>query len=216
MRFLTKFYSFIKSVYLNNSKYSNNLSHALRIFFEREVKTKNTPALFGSTFKGSKWTDYQTFNINKLFIKSGITYFYYALTLLLVTFIFLGRSKAEQYFGFLPFFSYVNFLLGYIPLVLSDTTSQFIVIIYSFYTFLYKYIYNKLTLFFRNTLFIEGEEYVLSHIQLNPTYTKNNDKLLVNTPNWFVKNTIHNSNIMVVSKILSQLRNDLLIVNKCD
>lgn len=54
MRLLSRFYSFIKSVYLNNSKYSNNLSHMLRIFFEREIKTKNTPTLFGSTFKGSK------------------------------------------------------------------------------------------------------------------------------------------------------------------
>jgi hypothetical protein len=63
----------MKSIYLNNSKYSNNLPHTLRIFFEREVKTKHTPTLFGSTFKGSKWVDYQTFNINKLFIKSGQT-----------------------------------------------------------------------------------------------------------------------------------------------
>ena len=111
MRFLNKFYSFIKSIYLNNSKYSNNLRHMLRIFFEREVKTKYTPTLFGSTFKGSKWVDYQTFNINKIFIKSGLSYFYYIITILLVIFIFLGRSKSEQYFGFLPFFSYINFFI---------------------------------------------------------------------------------------------------------
>ena len=54
MRFLNKFYSFIKSTYLNDSKYSNNLRHTFRIFFEREVKTKNTPTSFGSLFKGSK------------------------------------------------------------------------------------------------------------------------------------------------------------------
>ena len=54
MRTLNKFYSFLKSIYLNDSKFSNNLRHTLRIFFEREIKTKHTPTLFGSTFKGSK------------------------------------------------------------------------------------------------------------------------------------------------------------------
>jgi len=104
MRFLNKFYSFMKSIYLNNSKYSNNLRHSLRIFFEREVKTKHTPTLFGAVFKGSKWVDYQTFNINKLFIKTGLSYFYYIFTLLIIIFMLLGRSKSEQYFGFFTVF----------------------------------------------------------------------------------------------------------------
>ena len=104
MRLLNKFYSFIKSIYLNNSKFSNNLRHTLRIFFEREIKTKHTPTLFGSTFKGSKWVDYQTFNINKLFIKSGLSYFIYMLLVFLMLLLLLGRSKSEQYFGFFPFF----------------------------------------------------------------------------------------------------------------
>lgn len=120
MRFLNKFYSYIKSIYLNDSKYSNNLRHLLRIFFEREVKTKHSLSTFGSLFKGSKWSDYQTFNINKLFINSGLYYFYYILTLLLLIIMFLGRSKSEQYFGFIPFFSYINFFLGYIPMATGD------------------------------------------------------------------------------------------------
>ena len=124
MHILNKFYSFIKSIYLNNSKYSNNLRHTLRIFFEREVKTKHTPTLFGSLFKGSKWVDYQTFNINKLFIKSGLSYFYYITFAILFIFVLLGRSKSEQYFGFLPLFSYFNFVLGYSPILFSDLWSQ--------------------------------------------------------------------------------------------
>ena len=136
MRVLNKFYSFIKSIYLNNSKYSNNLRHTLRIFFEREIKTKHTPALFGALFKGSKWTDYQTFNINKMFIKSGLNYFYYIFTFILLIFFALGRSKSEQYLGFLPFFSYINFILGYIPLVLGDIWSQFFFITYVVYLYI--------------------------------------------------------------------------------
>ena len=137
---MNKFYSFVKSIYLNNSKYSNNLRHTLRIFFEREVKTKHTPTLFGSLFKGSKWVDYQTFNINKLFIKSGLSYFYYITFFVLLLFIFLGRSKSEQYFGFLPFFSYINFILGYVPILFSDLWSQL------FFSFYIIYIYASNTL----------------------------------------------------------------------
>jgi hypothetical protein len=152
MRFLTKFYSFIKSIYLNNSKYSNNLRHTLRIFFEREVKTKHTPTLFGSTFKGSKWVDYQTFNINKLFIKSGLSYFYYIFMIFLLVIMFLGRSKSEQYFGFLPLFSYVNFVLGYIPLVFGDVLSQVFFSVYVMYISIHKLINAFLSQFSSNLL----------------------------------------------------------------
>ena len=156
MRFLNKFYSFIKSVYLNNSKYSNNLRHTLRIFFEREVKTKHTPTMFGSTFKGSKWVDYNTFNINRLLIKSGLSYFYYIALSLSFLFILLGRSKAEQYFGFLPFFAYINFFLGYIPLMLSDLISQVIFVTYLIYTLIIKFLYRACdTVISKNFLFLE-------------------------------------------------------------
>ena len=166
MRFLNKFYSFVKSIYLNNSKYSNNLRHTLRIFFEREVKTKYTPALFGTVFKGSKWVDYQTYNINKLFLKSGLSYFYYVLVVLTTLFILLGRSKSEQYFGYLPLFSYINFMLGYIPLIMHDLCSQIFFTIFITYSFVISYI-NKLVHSLSLTFF-----YNLSNTtKLNPNLT---------------------------------------------
>lgn len=147
MRFLNKFYSFIKSTYLNDSKYSNNLRHTFRIFFEREVKTKNTPTSFGSLFKGSKWTDYKTFNINKLITRSSTMYFFFLISILIVFCFYLGRSKSEQYFGYLPLFSYVNFILGYIPLTLHEGWSQ--VLIYIYITHLF---FTNLLLLFVNTI----------------------------------------------------------------
>lgn len=173
MRFLNKFYSFIKSIYLNNSRFSNNLRHTLRIFFEREVKTKHTPTIFGSTFKGSKWVDYQTFNINKLFIKSGLYYFYYISAVILILFLFLGRSKSEQYFGFFPLFSYINFILGYVPIIMSDLTSQIILTFYTIYTVLTLIIQKVLSQFTNNTLNTLKTHYELKNIQLHNTKNTN-------------------------------------------
>ena len=147
MRFLNKFYSLVKSVYLNDSRFSNNLRHTLRIFFEREVKTKHTPSLFGTVFKGSKWVDYKTFNINKLLIKTGLSYFTYMLFTIILLTTFLGRSKAEQYFGFFPFFSYINFILGYVPLVLHDLWSQVLFTVYILYLYSVHVFTNFLTSF---------------------------------------------------------------------
>ena len=147
MRFLNKFYSLVKSVYLNDSRFSNNLRHTLRIFFEREVKTKHTPSLFGTVFKGSKWVDYKTFNINKLLIKTGLSYFTYMLFTIILLTTSLGRSKAEQYFGFFPFFSYINFILGYVPLVLHDLWSQVLFTVYILYLYSVHVFTNFLTSF---------------------------------------------------------------------
>jgi hypothetical protein len=215
MRFLTKFYSFIKSIYLNNSKYSNNLRHTLRIFFEREVKTKHTPTLFGTTFKGSKWVDYQTFNINKVFIKSGLSYFYYIFIMLVFTFIFLGRSKSEQYFGFLPFFSYINFILGYVPILLGDLTSQFVILFYLIYNYIYQILYRIV-----DTLF-------LSIVDKNKTYNTVGFKTFFletkyaitptskgSTPPYNIFYTKNNSNTSFLSKALSYTNYSLTLIDK--
>jgi len=176
----------------------------LRIFFEREVKTKHTPTLFGSTFKGSKWADYQTFNINKLFIKSGLSYFYYIIIIVMLTFIFLGRSKSEQYFGFLPIFTYINFLLGYVPIICSDVTSQLVIIIYMGYNFLYKLFSTKLNTFFSNNILLNDS------IGYKLNTKPDNNQYIVNLPHWFSTDFFHKDKHSGLSKILSQARKDLV------
>jgi len=201
----------MKSIYLNNSKYSNNLRHTLRIFFEREVKTKHTPTLFGSTFKGSKWVDYQTFNINKLLIKSGLSYFNYIFIGLSFIFIFLGRTKAEQYFGFMPFFTYFNFILGYLPLVLSDFTSQLIVIFYVFYTLLYKFFLKLTNLTNYNIINAANNYYSKKILQPTNSLRFGSDNLTN-----FFKNKSHTcsaTNIPIFSKNLTQLTSSILGVS---
>jgi hypothetical protein len=119
--------------------------------------------LFGATFKGSKWVDYQTFNINKLFIKSGLSYFYYIIFATSSLFLLLGRSKSEQYFGFFPFFTYLNFLLGYIPLLLGDLSSQVILIVYTLYTLITTLLYKLINRVGYNALESTNQHYINKH-----------------------------------------------------
>lgn len=216
MRFLNKFYSYLKSVYINDSKYSNNLRHLLRIFFEREIKTKHSLSVFGSLFKGSKWSDYQTFNINSFFINSGLHYFYYIITVLLFMMVFLGRSKAEQYFGFIPFFSYIDFLLGYIPLVLGDLWSQVILYVYIIYLALMS-ILNKFVEYVTTNLFLSifanNKNYINSSLTKQGRALQGSNSARVNTNLIKTQHTLHYTNFYNFSKQLNNLKSKIYTIN---
>jgi len=206
VRFLNKFYSFLKSIYLNDSKYNNNLRHTLRIFFEREVKTRHTPTLFGALFKGSKWSDYQTYNINKLLIKSGLSYFLYLLVVILLVFFLMGRSKSEQYLGFLPIFSYVNFVLGFIPLLFHDLWSQVLFTAYVLYLFVLSWstkLINKLSLNFFYSLSSKDTTKFSKNPNVNTLKTLHNLNLAGNNTTNSNKNKLINYSKNISSSTLS-------------
>ena len=105
MRYFNKFFTSVKSYYLNDNKYHNSLFSNLRIYFERESKHKSNATTFGNTFRNSKWSDLQKVNIKESFLR---TFTYASLTFLLtasVLMCFLGKAKSEHYLGFIPFFS---------------------------------------------------------------------------------------------------------------
>jgi hypothetical protein len=56
----------------------------------------------------------------------------------------------------LPFFSYINFVLGYIPLALSDTTSQIIILTYILYSSFVYYLQFFLNKSFSNSINISS------------------------------------------------------------
>ena len=67
-----KLFNYYLSSYLNNSRTLNNLYSFLKIFFERNNKIDSTVASFGNVYRNSKWTNLQTQNIKKLFIKQWL------------------------------------------------------------------------------------------------------------------------------------------------
>lgn len=130
----------------------------------------------------------------------------------LVLFMLLGRSKSEQYFGFLPFFSYINFILGYVPLVLSDLTSQVIIFSYVFYNSLYRLLVNMFSRFTVNTLNAIENNYSPRVGSQNPP------KVTSYTPSTMFKNPskpVSNSeSTTLFSKSLSTVRTNLLYTSE--
>jgi hypothetical protein len=122
---------------------------------------------------------------------------------------FLGRSKAEQYFGFLPFFTYINFVLGYVPLVLSDVTSQIIVLLYVMYNSMYKLL-NTLAGKFTNTtlMSIEGSYSVSTSTSSTPLNTELNSSPLFSNSSSTKQSDLKTNPFF--SKSLSLARQNLL------
>ena len=67
--------------------------------------------------------------------------------------VLMGRSKAEQYLGFIPFFSYIDFILSFIPLALGDIWSQVVLYVYIVYSILIT-ILNKFVEYITSNLFL--------------------------------------------------------------
>jgi hypothetical protein len=128
---------------------------------------------------------------------------------LVLTFVLLGRSKSEQYFGFLPIFNYINFILGYIPLVCGDITSQIITIGYFIYIFLCNIIYRFINqVLYKNSVQTNNTS---KHF-LNKNYYNTNNILHTEFHKLFNNNQQRNleySKIPLVSKILSGLKNNI-------
>jgi hypothetical protein len=122
--------------------------------------------------------------------------------------VFLGRSKAEQYFGFLPFFTYINFIIGYVPLVLSDATSQLILSVYIVYVFTLKYFYNLTNLFTNNLIDI-------IEVQNTNNTNLNTNKPKLNVSDLFLNKNVVNSNTQtpLLSKALNITQSKLSLVN---
>lgn len=132
----------------------------------------------------------------------------------LVLFMLLGRSKSEQYFGFLPFFSYINFLLGYLPLVFSDVISQSIIMLYALYTFIYKTVYFLINRITTNTItsIVGGKNTYIN--EFNMGFNTNNDlsfKTMFSTN--YINFSYEKYKMSLVSKTLSILRTDMYSIN---
>ena len=149
MRFFNKFFSSIKSHYLNDNKYNNSLFSNLRIHFEREMKYKSNITLFGNTFRNSKWSDLHKINIKESFLQ---TFLYSILTILFcmsTLMCFWGKAKSEQYFGFLPFFYLWDALLNQTLIYLNESQAQIFILIFSLISF----IFTQFQQLFANTVF---------------------------------------------------------------
>ena len=128
--------------------------------------------------------------------------------------VFLGRSKSEQYFGFLPLFSYFNFVLGYIPLVLSDSISQLMFASYILYMFILKSFQKFLDLVTNNLVSnlsnSKNNNYINDYTNSHNNSHKGATYVLGNS---FGKNNTFLSKNAIFSKSLNQVKNQLILTN---
>ena len=118
LKFLDKTVNFIKSTYLTDIKYNNNLLTSLRIFFERGNKFKSTLMTTGNVFRNSKWSDLAIFNIKYSFINKWFSFFSVILFFLILFCGLADFSTVTKYLSFLPFY---NLLLALTNTFFSTT-----------------------------------------------------------------------------------------------
>jgi hypothetical protein len=78
-----KIINYFNKLYKSDLKYSNSVLNTLKIFFERGTKSTSNINLMGNLYKSSKWTPFQTQNINIGWLKDWATN-------LVLTLFFLG------------------------------------------------------------------------------------------------------------------------------
>jgi hypothetical protein len=117
----------------------------------------------------------------------------------------MGRSKAEQYLGFLPLFSYINFILGFLPLVIHDLWSQILFTLYILYILVLTWsvnLVNKLSLNFFYSLTSTDNRFKKNQ---NITYNTNRLQNKVHISSMAVNNFFLKNNLIKYSKSTSLL-----------
>lgn len=178
MRYFDKFFLSIKSYYLNDNKYHNSLFSNLRIYFERETKHKSTITTFGNTFRNSKWSDLQKINIKESFLK---TFIYASLTFVLLISLLMcswGKTKSEQYLGFIPFFSIWDASLNYALVVFNELQSYLFLSIFGLITSAFIILKNQLPNFILNLFY---NSFVVNRVR-DKQFFKPQVKKLKNSP----------------------------------
>ena len=95
-----KIFNYYLSSYWNNSRTLSSMYSFLKIFFERNNKIDSTVSSFGNVFRNSKWSNMQTQNIKKLFIKQWLWFFLLITSITFFTLTYSGVSFSASYLGF--------------------------------------------------------------------------------------------------------------------
>mgnify|MGYP006082015017 FL=1 len=95
-----KIFNYYLSSYWNNSRTLSSMYSFLKIFFERNNKIDSTVSSFGNVFRNSKWSNMQTQNIKKLFIKQWLGFFLLITSITLFTLTYSGVSFSASYLCF--------------------------------------------------------------------------------------------------------------------
>lgn len=99
MRYIDKFINYFLSSFLNNSKNYNYMSSLLKLFFERNNKTRTTITNLGDVFRNSKWSDFKIQNTKTNFISQYTYSLLLTFLLVLCIFYFTNIFKVHNIFN---------------------------------------------------------------------------------------------------------------------
>lgn len=173
-----KIFNYYLSSYWNNSRTLSSMYSFLKIFFERNNKIDSTVSSFGNVFRNSKWSNMQTQNIKKLFIRQWL-WFFCVLTLL-ITFLFT-YSQVTLSFSYLTIF----FIKQTLNEVITNVYYFIGCIIYQLYIYV-------------NSLFINNQQITIQNHTLHSTVsnhvvskvTPSNTPMSVNRNLFFLQKTL--------------------------
>lgn len=113
--------------------------------------------------------------------------------------------------GFYRFFSYINFILGYVPLLISDLVSQLTLLVYTLYMLLTQVVYKTLNIINTNLLNSIESKYMRVISNSNPKLVNSNK---LNLLNLFQMSRNDSSSLPLWTKKLYNVQESTKLLNK--
>ena len=178
-----------------------------RLFIERDSKHRRVMSNFGLSFRNSKWSNYETYNI-KLQFKRNYLHFLFLIILFFLILFFLIYFKKYYIFSF--FFNNVSFLF-WISIDTFDYYFTFIVwLVFISISLFFKLIYSY---FFYNNFFTNKSSkdmfsykpFHYFNFSINSFYSSNNIFISKNDLNWLMYSWLVNSKSEKKNHIIENL-----------
>ena len=176
-----------------------------RLFIERDSKHRRGLSNFGLSFRNSKWSNYETYNIKSQFRTSYLKYIFWIM-FSIISFFFILYFK--KYYIFFYFFNNVSFIF-WISIDTFDYYLSFLIWLFTItISLLFNFVYSYF--FFNNfSNNIENKKIFTNHSFLNfPINTNFSNKNLYVSKhdlNWLLYSWLTNSNSTKNNKVLENL-----------
>lgn len=176
-----------------------------RLFIERDSKHRRVTSNFGLSFRNSKWSNYETYNIKTQFKNSYLKYIFF---IIISIFSCLFILYFKNYYIFFYLFNNVSFIfwisidtfdyyLSFLIWLITITFSLFFNLIYSYFFF------NNFPKNSHNKKIFSNENF--SNFSINSNLINKNLYVSKHDLNWILYSWLTNSNSKKNNKILENI-----------
>ncbi len=176
-----------------------------RLFIERDSKHRRILSNFGLSFRNSKWSNYESYNIKMQF---KTLYFKYVLIIFFIFFFSIFIFYFKKYYIFFYFFNNLSFFFW----ISIDSFDYYLSFLIWFFTISFSFFFNLLySFFFFNNFFLKNKDKEVFHFNffLNSSFNKNFHKKNLYASkhdlNWILYSWLINTETKKTPKILENL-----------